>query len=117
MVVYNPEVLDEVPGPEQKHEVVRGVLGCKGLSDESIDEEVGRRGALHTREVSYEKRRTINSNHLKFRHVEGEKWWLSDKTASNALNLRDRTASSASVNKTRLVVYIGLYVGCCAAKA
>ena len=73
MVVYNPEVLDEVPGPEQKHEVVRGVLGRKGLSDEPIDEEVSRRGALHTRKVSYEKRRTTNLNHLDSRHVEGER--------------------------------------------
>lgn len=40
LMVYNPEVLDEVLGSEEKREVVRSVLGCKGTSNESVNEEV-----------------------------------------------------------------------------
>ena len=45
-------MLDEVPVSEQEHEEIRSTLECKGTGDESIDEEVSRRGALQTREVS-----------------------------------------------------------------
>jgi hypothetical protein len=38
MMVYDPIVLDEVLDSEQEHEVVRSVLGCKGTSNESVDE-------------------------------------------------------------------------------
>jgi hypothetical protein len=47
-------MLDEVLDSEQEHEVVRSVLGCRGTSDESIDE-VSRLGDLRTGEVSKKK--------------------------------------------------------------
>src|SRR6266702_1853472 len=55
LMVYYPIVLQEVLGrwcPEQEHEIVISVLGCKCTSDESVDEDISRCESLRARKVS-----------------------------------------------------------------
>ena len=54
-MVYDPIALDELPGPEQEHEVVIGVPGRKCTSDESVDKDVSGCEDLRTMEFSHMK--------------------------------------------------------------